>query len=139
MNKKYTVFKDLVLFIVFLIIVASIIKSVFGEYFWIIYLFGIVCSFIIFNDYKIVIYDEEIEFYSLFRKIKVIKLDDIDKIEIGEIRITSAALGSKRNMYIYINDEKYTFNIDKIENENFYNDMKKLSEKYKFIYAHVKK
>lgn len=90
----------------------------------------------LFNDYKITIDGKKIEFYSLLRKGKIIKLEDIVIIETGTSKYYSKALGAQKKLCISTKTEKYSFSIEHIDKDSLYKDLEELAIKYNFTIEH---
>jgi hypothetical protein len=83
-----------------------------------------------FKDYKIVIDSERIEFFSLYRGKKVFLWKEIQKIQIKKSTLETKIEGFKKNIYIYTDNEIFTFNIHELQNKEFLETINEISDKY---------
>ncbi len=84
-------------------------------------LISIIFSFFLaikFRDYKISVFEDKIQFFSIYRNKKTFYWTNIDKFEIEEIH-PNKLTGIIIVLYVYTKDYKYTFNLNKIDKENF--------------------
>jgi len=138
MNKKYSVTKEIVVWIIIDIIGTIILVNTIN----ISKISAIIISIIAtvpiliarYNNYKLVISDEEIVIYKSFIKETRIPLENIVEIEIGDSFTGSRLQGVVKYMYIKTAEDNYKFNIVNIESEQFYNDIKDLETKQNIKY-----
>jgi len=142
MNNKYSVIKDIVVWIIISIIGTIIFVNTTN----ISKISAIIISIIAtvpiliarYNNYKLVISDEEIVLYKSFIKKTQIPLENIVEIEIGDSFTGSRIQGVVKYIYIKTADDNYKFNIVNIESEEFYDDIKNLATKLNIRYFNNK-
>ena len=119
----------LVFVILYMILILNVEDNTFFSYF-----LGIVIPvmlfLITFRDYKVIIDDKKIEFFSLYRGRKVFLWKEIEQIEIRKIILETRLEGFKKNIYIYTNNEKFTFNIHELESKEILEIMNEIANKY---------
>ena len=141
MNKKYSVIKEIVVWIIIDIIGTIILVNTIN-----ISKISVIISIIAtvpiliarYNNYKLVIYDKEIVLYKSFIKETRIPLENIVEIEIGNSFTGSRLQGVVKYMYIKTAEDNYKFNIVNIESEQFYDDIKNLATKLNIRYFNNK-
>ncbi|WP_432663389.1 hypothetical protein R9X47_22760 [Wukongibacter baidiensis] len=85
---------------------------------------------IIFRDYKIVIDNEKVEFFSLYREKKIFLWKEIKQMEIRRTTQETKLESFKKNIYIYSDSEKFTFNIHELQSEEFFEAMDEIADKH---------
>ncbi|WP_346878578.1 hypothetical protein [Clostridium sp. UBA7791] len=138
MNNKYSVIKDIIVWIIIDIIGTIILVNTTN----ISKISAIIISIIAtvpiliarYNNYKLVISDKEIVLYKSFIKKTRILLENIVEIEIGNSFTGSSIQGVVKYMYIKTAEDNHKFNIVNIESEQFYDDIKNLATKLNIKY-----
>jgi len=138
MNNKYSVIKDIIVWIIIDIIGTIILVNTTN----ISKISAIIISIIAtvpiliarYNNYKLVISDEEIVLYKSFIKNTRISLENIVEIEIGNSFTGSRIQGVVKYIYIKTAEDNHKFNIVNIESEQFYDDIKNLATKLNIKY-----
>lgn len=135
MNRKYSVIREIVIWIIIDIIGTIILVNTINISKIVAIISSITATVPIliarYNNYKLVISDEEIVFYKSFIKKTQIPLENIVEIEIGNSFTGSRIQGCVKYMYIKTSTDNYKFNI---ESEQFYNDIKNLATKQNIEY-----
>ena len=138
MNNKYSVIKDIVVWIIISIIGTIIFVNTTNISKISAIIISIIATVLIliagYNNYKLVISDEEIVLYKSFIKKTRIPLENIVEIEIGDSFTGSRIQGVVKYIYIKTADDNYKFNIVNIESEQFYDDIKNLATKQNIKY-----
>jgi len=138
MNNKYSVIKDIVVWIIISVIGTIIFVNTTNISKISAIIISIIATVLIliagYNNYKLVISDEEIVLYKSFIKKTRIPLENIVEIEIGDSFTGSRIQGVVKYMYIKTAEDNYKFNIVNIESEQFYNDIKDLETKQNIKY-----
>ena len=142
MNNKYSVIKDIVVWIIISIIGTIIFVNTTNISKISAIIISIIATVLIliagYNNYKLVISDEEIVLYKSFIKKTQIPLENIVEIEIGDSFTGSRIQGVVKYIYIKTADDNYKFNIVNIESEQFYDDIKNLATKLNIKYFNNK-
>ncbi|WP_346938623.1 hypothetical protein [uncultured Clostridium sp.] len=142
MNKKYSVIKEIVVWIIIDIIGTIILVNTINISKISVIIISIIATVPIliarYNNYKLVIYDKEIVLYKSFIKETRIQLENIVEIEIGNSFTGSRLQGVVKYMYIKTAEDNYKFNIVNIESEQFYDDIKNLATKLNIRYFNNK-
>lgn len=138
MNRKYSVNREIVIWIIIDIIGTIILINTINISKIVAIISSITATVPIliarYNNYKLVISDEEVVLYKSFIKETRIPLEKMFKIEIGETFTASRIQGCVKYMYIKTSTDNYKFNIVNIESEQFYNDIKNLATKQNIEY-----
>ncbi len=138
MNRKYSVIREIVIWIIIDIIGTIILVNTINISKIVAIISSITATVPIliarYNNYKLVISDEEIVLYKSFIKKTQIPLENIVEIEIGNSFTGSRIQGCVKYMYIKTSTDNYKFNIVNIESEKFYNDIKNLATKQDIEY-----
>ncbi|WP_346848243.1 hypothetical protein [uncultured Clostridium sp.] len=138
MNNKYSVIKDIVVWIIISIIGTIIFVNTTNISKISAIIISIIATVLIliagYNNYKLVISDEEIVLYKLFIKKTRIPLENIVEIEIGNSFTGSRIQGVVKYIYIKTAEDNHKFNIVNIESEQFYDDIKNLANKLNIKY-----
>jgi len=138
MNNKYSVIKDIVVWIIISIIGTIIFVNTTNISKISAIIISIIATVIIlvarYNNYKLVISDEEIVLYKSFIKKTQIPLENIVEIEIGNSFTGSRIQGVVKYIYIKTAEDNHKFNIVNIESEQFYDDIKNLATKLNIKY-----
>lgn len=138
MNRKYSVNREIVIWIIIDIIGTIIIVNTINISKIVAIISSITATVPIliarYNNYKLVISDEEVVLYKSFIEETRIPLEKIFKIEIGETFTGSRIQECVKYMYIKTSTDNYKFNIVNIESEQFYNDIKNLATKQNIEY-----
>lgn len=138
MNNKYSVIKDIVVWIIISIIGTIIFVNTTNISKISAIIISIIATVLIliagYNNYKLVISDEEIVLYKSFIKKTRIPLENIVEIEIGDSFTGSRIQGLVKYIYIKTAEDNYKFNIVNIESEQFYDDIKNLATKLNIKY-----
>ncbi|WP_346890563.1 hypothetical protein [Clostridium sp. UBA3887] len=138
MNRKYSVIREIVIWIIIDIIGTIILVNTINISKIVAIISSITATVPIliarYNNYKLVISDEEIVLYKSFIKKTQIPLENIVEIEIGNSFTGSRIQGCVKYMYIKTSTDNYKFNIVNIESEQFYNDIKNLATKQDIEY-----
>ncbi|WP_346880143.1 hypothetical protein [Clostridium sp. UBA3061] len=138
MNNKYSVIKDIVVWIIMSIIGTIIFVNTTNISKISAIIISIIATVIIlvarYNNYKLVISDEEIVLYKSFIKKTQIPLENIVEIEIGNSFTGSRIQGVVKYIYIKTAEDNHKFNIVNIESEQFYDDIKNLATKLNIKY-----
>ncbi|WP_346920423.1 hypothetical protein [Clostridium sp. UBA7339] len=138
MNNKYSVIKDIVVWIIMSIIGTIIFVNTTNISKISAIIISIIATVIIliasYNNYKLVISDEEIVLYKSFIKNTRISLENIVEIEIGNSFTGSRIQGVVKYIYIKTAEDNHKFNIVNIESEQFYDDIKNLATKLNIKY-----
>jgi len=138
MNNKYSVIKDIVVWIIISIIGTIIFVNTTNISKISAIIISIIATVLIliagYNNYKLVISDEEIVLYKSFIKKTRIPLENIVEIEIGNSFTGSRIQGVVKYIYIKTAEDNHKFNIVNIESEQFYDDIKNLATKLNIKY-----
>ncbi|WP_346876392.1 hypothetical protein [Clostridium sp. UBA5712] len=138
MNNKYSVIKDIVVWIIMSIIGTIIFVNTTNISKISAIIISIIATVIIlvasYNNYKLVISDEEIVLYKSFIKKIQIPLENIVEIKIGNSFTGSRIQGVVKYIYIKTAEDNHKFNIVNIESEQFYDDIKNLATKLNIKY-----
>ncbi|WP_346886330.1 hypothetical protein [Clostridium sp. UBA4395] len=138
MNNKYSVIKDIVVWIIMSIIGTIIFVNTTNISKISAIIISIIATVIIlvasYNNYKLVISDEEIVLYKSFIKKTQIPLENIVEIKIGNSFTGSRIQGVVKYIYIKTAEDNHKFNIVNIESEQFYDDIKNLATKLNIKY-----
>ena len=138
MNNKYSVIKDIVVWIIMSIIGTIIFVNTTNISKISAIIISIIATVLIliagYNNYKLVISDEEIVLYKSFIKKTQIPLENIVEIEIGNSFTGSRIQGVVKYIYIKTAEDNHKFNIVNIESEQFYDDIKNLATKLNIKY-----
>ncbi len=138
MNNKYSVIKDIVVWIIMSIIGTIIFVNTTNISKISATIISIIATVIIivasYNNYKLVISDEEIVLYKSFIKKTQIPLENIVEIKIGNSFTGSRIQGVVKYIYIKTAEDNHKFNIVNIESEQFYDDIKNLATKLNIKY-----
>lgn len=138
MNNKYSVIKDIVVWIIISIIGTIIFVNTTNISKISAIIISIIATVLIliagYNNYKLVISDEEIVLYKSFIKKTQIPLENIVEIEIGNSFTGSRIQGVVKYIYIKTAEDNHKFNIVNIESEQFYDDIKNLATKLNIKY-----
>lgn len=138
MNNKYSVIKDIVVWIIISIIGTIIFVNTTNISKISAIIISIIATVLIliagYNNYKLVISDEEIVLYKSFIKKTRIQLENIVEIEIGNSFTGSRIQGVVKYIYIKTAEDNHKFNIVNIESEQFYDDIKNLATKLNIKY-----
>lgn len=135
MREQYTVFKDIIIFIFVWIFIGIIggcfLEDIFRDMWSYIILATVAIGIILilFKDYKIVLSNQTVELYGLFMNRKVM-IDNIIKIKISTPEYYSIAIGARKKMYIYTNEEVYSFNIEALYSRTFFEQLKEITNNY---------
>lgn len=139
MKKEYGISKKLISYILIIAALFIVLPSFIPHFKFNVYsiIMLLLIIFIImavtFKDYKVIIEDEHISFFSLLNKPKIFKITDIRKIGIGDINVPNRLRGTIRNIIVTTDNEHFVFNIHELENESFYSDIKLISQKNNII------
>jgi len=138
MNRKYSVIREIVIWIIIDIIGTIILVNTINISKIVAIISSITATVPIliarYNNYKLVISDEEIVLYKSFIKKTQIPVENIVEIEIGNSFTGSRIQGVVKYIYIKTAEDNHKFNIVNIESEQFYDDIKNLATKLNIKY-----
>lgn len=138
MNRKYSVIREIVIWIIIDIIGTIILVNTINISKIVAIISSITATVPIliarYNNYKLVISDEEIVLYKSFIKKTQIPLENIVEIKIGNSFTGSRIQGVVKYIYIKTAEDNHKFNIVNIESEQFYDDIKNLATKLNIKY-----
>lgn len=126
---KCSAYKSYVCFLSLLSIIGFILLYFLGSFMLLVLLcFWIGATIIEYNDYKLILTDKKIEFYSVFRQRKEVELRDITKIKIKRVDTSASFFRTRENIYVYKGNEEYVFKMNRLGNKIFYEDIEALSK-----------